>query len=57
MYPVPREEFPDIEVEELEELQIYSAVCASSWSCAGSRALAQGSAVQPEHGDSVDHPF
>jgi hypothetical protein len=57
MYPINVEDFPDIEVEELEELQIYSAVCASSWSCAGSRALAQGLPVQPDCSESGDHPY
>ncbi len=44
----------EIVVEELDELLVYSAGCASSWSSVGSRLLAFGHPVQFNGDDSTD---
>ena len=51
------EDLPEIVVEELEELHIYSAGCASSWSCIGSRSLATGKPVQLDDAETTDASY
>jgi len=44
----------EIVVEELDELLVYSAGCASSWSSVGSRLLAFGHPIRQQDNDTTD---
>ncbi len=44
----------EIVVEELDELLVYSAGCASSWSSVGSRLLAFGHPIRQQDDDTVE---